>query len=427
MENKKPFDNYVANLERASKLLDLSPQELEKLKTPDAVLKGKVKIKTQKGVKSFDAFRVQFNNARGPYKGGIRFHSEADLYEVKALAALMAIKCAVVGIPLGGAKGGIAFNPKEFSEEEIENAARQWVRIMAKNIGSDKDIPAPDVATTAKLMAVMLDEYEKITKKSDPGVFTGKPLSLGGSVGREPATGQGGAYVLLELVKLLKLHPKKLKVAVQGFGNVGFHVANLLFDAGFKIVAVSDSTGGIQNQKGLDPRKVMMAKKQDGSVTAYKAPGVTEIGNDEILTMDCDILIPAALDSVIHEGNAGEIKAKIILEMANGPTTPGADEILWKKNIIVIPDVLANAGGVTVSYFEWIQNRTGLYWTEKEVQEKLKPIMTKAFTDSWQFSKEHRINMRDGTFAIAVKRIVEAMRARRAVASAKRERGSVKN
>ncbi len=409
---KTPFENYKRNLDRAAALLKLRPSEVTRLQTPDRILRGSIKLKTSKGVKTFPAYRVQFNNARGPYKGGIRFHPDADLDEVKALAAAMAVKCAVVGIPMGGGKGGVALDPKVFSKEDLARVARQWVRLMAKYIGVDKDVPAPDVYTNASTMAVMLDEFEKIAKRSEPGAFTGKPRSVGGSLGRDKATGQGGAFILLDLVKEMKLKPEDLTVAIQGFGNVGYFMAKILHDAGFRIVAVSDSKGGIYNAAGLVPDEVLEAKEKTGAVTGYKKPGTEAVTNEELLETTCDILVPAALDGVITEANAAGIRARVIVEMANGPTTPEADEILRNKKMVVVPDVLANAGGVTVSYFEWVQNKTGLSWTEEEVDRKLKEIMGTAFREVYAFHRAHDISLRDAAFAIAIERIVTAMRDR---------------
>jgi glutamate dehydrogenase/leucine dehydrogenase len=410
MQNNTPFANYITRVEKAGEVLGLSTAEVAALSTANNILEKDIEITRDNGAKeTLKAYRVQFNNARGPYKGGIRFHPAADLDEVKSLAAAMAIKCAVVGIPLGGGKGGVAFNPKEYSKKEIEQVSRAWARAMADYIGVDKDIPAPDVYTDGKVMSYILDEFEKINKRSEPGLITGKPLSIGGSEGRGTATAQGGAYVLAELLKVMGDTSKK-RVAIQGFGNAGAHMANILHGMGHTIVAVSDSKNGIYNAEGLDPEKVMKVKMEKGSVADFT--GAQVISNEELLTCDCDILVPAALDNQIREDNAGNIKAKIIIELANGPTTPAGDKILTDKGIILIPDVLSNAGGVTVSYFEWVQNRMGYYWTEEEVLEKLHPIMKKSFAEVWMMSKEKNLTPRDAAFAVAVKRIVEAMRDR---------------
>ncbi len=411
-----PFKNYKTNLAKAGVVLGLSAEEILALETPNRILEKTIEITTDGGEKKqFNAYRVQFNNARGPYKGGIRFHPGADLDEVKALSALMSIKCAVVNIPFGGAKGGVQFNPKDFSPKEIESVSRAWVRAMADYIGKDKDIPAPDVYTTPAIMAYMTDEFEKLTGRSEPGVFTGKPIILGGSEGRGTATAQGGVYVLDELLKISL--PKKggLRVAIQGFGNAGYHASRILHEAGNTIVAISDSKGGIYDTTGFDPQEIYAYKKEHGALPSgpeLLQSGGKVITNEEILTCECDVLVPAALDNQLRADNAGNVQAKIILELANGPTTPEADDIFEKRGITVIPDVLANAGGVTVSYFEWVQNGMNFYWSEQEVLEKLKPIMQKAFVDVWMLAKEHKVSLRDAAFIIGVKRINEAMKAR---------------
>ncbi len=413
MTTQTPFGNYQTNLRKAAKVLDLTEGEVFTLETPDRIIEKNIIIKAESGdEKTFKGYRVQFNNARGPYKGGIRFHPEADLDEVKALSAAMAIKCAVVNIPLGGAKGGVQFNPKDYTKKDIEMVSRAWAREMAPFIGKNKDIPAPDVYTTPEIMAYMMDEFEKVTGQSEPGVITGKPLSLGGSAGRGTATAQGGVYVLNELLAVMDLSEKKLRVAIQGFGNAGYHAACILHEAGHTIIAISDSKGGIYNTTGFDPQQIFSFKKETGSLPGgaeLLQSGGRVISNEEILTCDCDILIPAALDNQIRVDNADQIKAKIIIELANGPTTPEADDVLFARGITIIPDVLANAGGVTVSYFEWVQNFTHFYWTEEEVLEKLKPIMRKAFVDVWMLAKSHTISLRDAAFIIGVKRIHEAM------------------
>lgn len=420
-----PFNNYLARLKKAGEILNLSKKEIEKLSTPDRIIKKTLKVKLKNGkVKNFSAFRVQFNNARGPYKGGIRFHPLAELDEVKSLSALMAVKCAVAGIPLGGAKGGVEFNPKEFGDVDIEKISRAFARAFAPYIGSDKDIPAPDVYTTPEIMAFILDEYEKVIGRSEPGVITGKPLSLGGSLGRDFATGQGGVYVLEEALKFLGLKPKGQRVIVQGFGNAGFNVSKLLYKLGFRIVGLSDSKGGIISEKGFNPEVVEKAKQNKNSLHGIYCKGsvcdlkkmndekVRIVTNDELLESPCDILIPAALDNQIRGDNASKIKAKIILEIANGPVTPEADAILDKKGVIVIPDILANAGGVTVSYFEWAQNTSNFYWTLGEVEKRLREIMVKSFGDIWKTHLEKKITLRDSAFCLGLGRIVEAMRAR---------------
>lgn len=405
-----PFESFLKNLTAMRGVLGISDSALECLQHPYNILEKEITITRDDGSKSsYNAYRVQYNNARGPYKGGIRFHPEAHLDEVKALAAGMALKTAVVNIPLGGGKGGVQVNPKKHSALELERIARAWVQAFVDHIGVDKDIPAPDVYTNPEIMAYMLDEYENITGKSEPGMITGKPIALGGSQGRGTATAQGGVYVLEKLRKKLQKEPAELRVAVQGFGNAGFHVARILSELGYVIVAVSDSRGAVYDTNGIDPEKVFRVKQEHGSVIESD---YTTIPAEKIITCDCDIFIPAALDGQIHADNADQVQASIILELANGPTIPEADTILDQKEIIVIPDILANAGGVTVSYFEWVQNRMQYYWTEKEVLEKLQPIMTDAFDEVWQFSQEKNISLRKSAYALAVQKIILAMHLR---------------
>ena len=408
-----PFAFYLSRLEAVQRLLGLSAEEIKPLQEPMQVLSVPLTVQLESGkTEQFDAYRVQFNNARGPYKGGIRYHPQADLDEVKALAAAMALKCAVVGIPLGGAKGGVRFDPKAYSARDIEAISRAWSRAMAPHIGVDKDIPAPDVYTTPQIMGYMLDEYEKTTGKSEPGMITGKPLAIGGSLGRDTATAQGGVHVLRSYLASLGKELRGQRVIVQGFGNAGRHAAQLLVAEGARIVGLSDSQNGIYCEQGLMLEEVMRIKDGGESVAAYAKEGVRVVSNEELLTLDADVLIPAALDNQITQANASAVKASCILELANGPTSPEADEILETRKITVIPDILANAGGVTVSYFEWVQNRQGFYWTAQEVQERLRPIMERAFTDLGTFAKEKSVSLRQAAFALAVSRIVEAMKNR---------------
>lgn len=407
-----PFQNYLDNLERARKSLDLTDKEVEKLQNPQNVIQTELKIKTSNGEENFPAYRVQFNNARGPFKGGIRFHPAADLDEVKALAALMAIKCAVVGIPLGGAKGGVTIDPKKYNTKDLEEVARAWARAMAPYIGVSKDIPAPDVYTNSGTMAHILDEYEKIVGHEEFGVITGKPLALGGSLGRNTATAQGGVYVLENLLVDLGLNVKGLKISVQGFGNAGYTAASILNKMGAKVLAVSDSSGGVYFADGLDPEELNNFKENGGSLKDFNKEGYKIITNEELLLTECDVLIPAALDNQITKDNADSIKAKIVLELANGPTTPEADKILFEKGITLVPDVLANAGGVTVSYFEWVQNRAGDMWTEEIIFDRLKNIMTQSYKSVKALSVEKNIDMRLACFSLGVKRIIEAMNLR---------------
>lgn len=359
--------------------------------------------------KIFEAYRVQYDDSRGPNKGGIRFHPATDINEVKALAFWMTFKCATVGIPLGGGKGGVTVDPKRLSERELEQLSRGFIRGLRADIGPDKDVPAPDVYTNPKIMAWMLDEYETLHGRHLPGVITGKPLPVGGSAGRGYSTAQGGVYVTLELAKKMKLK-KGATVVIQGFGNAGSYMAKILTKKGYKIIGVSDSRGGIVNPKGLDPVAVEKHKASTGSVQNFA--GAKNVTNAQVLTTPCDILVPAALENVITADNAGKIKAKAIVELANGPTTPEADEKLYKKGIILVPDILANAGGVTVSYFEQVQNAYNYYWSEQEVLAKLEPIMVDSFNAVWANTVKYNCDLRTAAYIHAARRIEQAMLAR---------------
>lgn len=391
--------------------LDLSLRA--RLRVPQKTVEVNFPVKMDNGKsKLFTGFRVQFNNALGPYKGGIRFHPQVNLAGVKALAAWMAIKCAVVNVPFGGGKGGVVVDPKELSQKVLESLSRAYIGAIYQDIGPDLDIPAPDVGTNVQVMAWMLDEYEKLVGHKEPAALTGKPIELGGSEGREEATGQGGVYVLISLAKKLKTQPAKLSVAVQGFGNVGYHFAKIASDVGFRVVAIADSQGGIiVNQKtSLDVDKVMAWKKKTGSVVDF--PGSKSITNDQLLTSQCDILAPAALENVVNAKNAKKIKVKGIIELANGPVTPEADKILEKKRIISIPDVLANSGGVAVSYFEWVQNKQNSHWPKTKVDQELKKRMVKAFANVWRQSHYHRVSLREAAYILAIKRMAKAVKAK---------------
>lgn len=420
-----PYERFVRNLEDSFSILGLNDAEKTLLREPQHIHKKSVTITKDDGSEAtFPAFRVQYNNARGPYKGGIRYHELADEDEVKALAALMAIKTAVVGIPFGGGKGGVQCNPKTLSKKEVQAVSRAYVRAFQDYLGPDIDCPAPDVNTTPAIMAWMRDEYEKLTNSYAPAMITGKPLSYGGSRGRDTATARGGFFLLEELVEGEALEKRKLRVAVQGFGNAGATMAHLLHDAGYTIVAVSDSQGGIYSEEGIDPVRIEKYKNKTGSVAGeycqgsvcdtqkMKMDNVKHISNEELLECDCDILIPAALDNVINDKNAGKIQAKYILELANGPTTPEADDALEKRGVRIIPDVLANAGGVTVSYFEWTQGRSGEQWTDAYVDSELKRIMLDAYRDVRREVHRRKVSYRKAAFIVGVSRIVDAMRVR---------------
>jgi glutamate dehydrogenase len=358
----------------------------------------------------FQSYRVQYNSARGPYKGGIRFHPQVDVDEVKALSFWMAIKCAVVDIPMGGGKGGVVVDPKSLSQAEIEKLSRAWIQAFRDVVGPDKDIPAPDVYTNPQIMAWMADEYSKLVGKQTLGVVTGKPLDYGGSKGRETATATGGFYVLQEAIKEKNLKPEKLTVAVQGFGNAGSIMAKLLFDAGYKVVAVADSRATIYDRGGLDIDKLINHKQETSSVSEFK--GAKEISTQELFELKVDILVPAALENQITKDNAENIQAKIIVELANGPTTPEADQILHGNQVLVIPDVLANAGGVTVSYFEWLQNNSNNYWSEEEVDKELKERMMPAYQAISAAAEEYQVNLRTAAFIKALERLDQAEKIR---------------
>lgn len=402
----------MSQLDRAATFLKGEDRPfINLLRVPQRQVQISLPVRMDSGeIKVFEGYRVQYDNHRGPYKGGIRFHQQTDVDEVKALAFWMAIKCAVVNIPYGGGKGGITVDPHTLSKVELERLSRAWVKAMAPIIGVDRDIPAPDVNTNAQIMAWMVDEYGKVTGTYQSGVFTGKPLALGGSVGREAATGQGGFFALQQAAVKLGLTPAQTTVAIQGFGNVGSFFAFLAHAAGYKIIALSDSRGAIHNPKGLDPHAVMAHKEKTGGISGFN--GSKDIANNDLILLPCDVFVPAALENVLTKDNAAEVKAKMVLELANGPTTPEADDILQKKNILVVPDVLANAGGVTVSYFEWVQNRQGYYWAEQEVAARLEPIMRTAFDQVWAKKEEMKTTFRTAAFILAVQRIIDTMKLR---------------
>ena len=403
-----PFENAMSQLDKAAKIMNLDKNIHEILKQPERVLTVFIPVKMDDGnIQMFTGYRSQYNNNLGPYKGGIRYHWNVSLDEVKALSFWMMVKCATVNIPMGGGKGGIIVDPKELSEGELERLSRGYVQKLWRNIGSDKDVPAPDVYTTPQIMGWMRDEYEKLVGHEDPGVITGKTIEDGGSEGRSYSTAQGGVYCTRELTKKMGMKPEDTTVAIQGFGNAGGHMARILSEMGFNIVSVSDSKGGVkwegESGKGFDITSLEAHKKATGTVLDFG--GSQNISNEEILEMDVDILVPAALENVITKENAGNIKAKAVVELANGPTTPEADEILKEKGIVVVPDVLANAGGVTVSYFEWDQNVKGEHWSEEDVLIKLEKIMVDSFNEVWDTKEKYTIDMRTAAFVKAIERV----------------------
>ena len=407
-----PFSVAQAQLDTAAKHLNLDPGAHAMLKEPFKQLHTLVPVRMDDGtLKVFKGFRVQYNNARGPVKGGIRFHPEETIETVKALAAWMTWKCAVMNIPLGGAKGGVICDPKSMSHGELERLCRSYTNQIWGIIGPEIDIPAPDVYTTPQMMAWIMDEYSKIRGYPVPGVITGKPIQAGGSEGRDDATARGGVYTIREAAKHLNVDLSRATVAVQGYGNAGSFGAILMNELmGSTIVAVSDTGGGIYNSAGLDPRAVLKHKAETSSVVGY--PGSDSISNADVLELDVDVLLPSAMESVITVKNAGKIKARIVGELANGPTLPEADDILYEKNVFVIPDFLCNAGGVTVSYFEWMQNISADYWDLEHVHTRLNRKMTTAFHEVLSTSLDRNVNMRVAAYIVAVGRVAEVMKLR---------------
>lgn len=413
------FAEALSRLDGAAKFSDIDPEALERLRHPRAILEVSLPVRMDDGsARVFTGYRVRYNDARGPTKGGIRYHPDVHLSEVKALAFWMTCKCAVVNIPYGGGKGGVIVNPKELSRLELERLSRRYVEEMAEFIGPDTDIPAPDVYTNAMIMGWMMDEYSKIHRRRTPAVITGKPIPLGGSLGREDATGRGAYYCIKELEKRKGWKPGEVRVAIQGFGNAGQHVASLLHADGYRIVAVSDSRGAIHRPQGFDVPSLIHAKNDTRKLRAVYCEGsvcetvqADTISNEELLELDVDLLIPAALENQITEDNADRIQAPVVVEIANGPTTPDADAILGGKGTLVVPDILANAGGVTVSYFEWVQNKAGYYWPLAEVHEKLHAIMTREFNVVYDFMIEKEIDMRTAAYALALNRLGAAIAA----------------
>lgn len=405
---QNPFQNSMTQLNKVTQIKNLGDEFITRLKQPDRDIRISIPIKMDDGsIKIFEGYRVEYNNTLGPYKGGIRYHKDTEINEVKALAFWMTLKCAVAGIPMGGGKGGITVDPKELSKTELERLSRGWVQKLYDVLGPKKDVPAPDVNTTPEIMAWMADEYKKITGDETGATFTGKPLDKGGSAGRGPATGLGGFYVFNSLREQVGL-PDKCSVVIQGFGNVGLNAAQIFIENGHIIIAISDSKGGVYNENGLDIEKLVEHKKKTGSLINFD--GSKNLTNEELLETKCDLLIPAAFENMINDTNADKIRAKVILELANGPVTPEADEILFKKEISVIPDILANSGGVTVSYFEWDQNLKNEHWSEKEVFDKLLPMMNDAAQKTFKKAKEHSTDLRRGAFIVALERIKEKMR-----------------
>ena len=411
------FTDALRRLDEVADLIEVDPEVLERLRHPKSVMEVAIAIRRDDGsLKVFDGYRVRYDDTRGPTKGGIRFHPDVDVSEVKALAFWMTIKCAVVGLPFGGGKGGVVCNPKELSRLELERVSRGFVQALHDVLGPETDIPAPDVYTNAMVMGWMTDEYSRIERRRCPGTFTGKPIELGGSLGRDDATGRGAYYCIKELEERRGWTPAEVTVAIQGFGNAGQHVTALLHADGYRIVAVSDSQGGIRRDEGFDVPSLVQNKNDTRALRAVYCEGsvcqlvdAEVITNEELLELDVDILIPAALEGVITEDNAGRIKARTIIEVANGPITSDADRVLVAAGVTIVPDILANAGGVTVSYFEWVQNRGGLAWSLAEVHERLEEIMRREFAAVHDLATTLGVDLRRAAYAHALTRLGAAI------------------
>jgi glutamate dehydrogenase/leucine dehydrogenase len=402
-----PFQNALSQLARAAAVHPVPQTVLDRIAHPDREVRVTIPLTKDDGtIELYEGYRVQHNNARGPYKGGIRYHPQADIDEVKALALWMSLKCAVANIPMGGGKGGITVDPSKLSKSELERLSRGWVQKMAPVIGPHVDVPAPDVNTNPEIMGWMVDEYQKIAGDTTGATFTGKPLDKGGSEGRGAATGLGGLYTFNALSKKIGL-PQSCIVVVQGFGNVGGNAASLFYAAGHKVIAVSDARGGIVDENGLDISALQAYKKEKGTLVGFQSS--REISNNALLELSCDVLIPAALENQITAQNAAKIQAKLVLELANGPTTPEADDILFARGIYVVPDILANAGGVTVSTFEWEQNLKGEHWAEAAVNKKLEEIMTREAENVYVRAQSLKTDMRRAAFIVALERLQKAM------------------
>ncbi|OGY49189.1 MAG: hypothetical protein A3D39_05780 [Candidatus Buchananbacteria bacterium RIFCSPHIGHO2_02_FULL_39_17] len=411
-----PYQNAMTQLEKAAKIAGLQ-NKIGPLKKPMRILKANLAVRMDDGkIKKFKAFRVQYNNFRGPFKGGIRYHAQVSLDEIKALSFWMTIKTATVGIPMGGGKGGVIIDPKKLSPMELEKLSRAYVRAFYKYLGPNLDVPAPDVNTNSQIMDWMSDEFNKLTKKNQPAFITGKSLEFDGSQGRDTATADGGFFVLKEFLKQLKISPKKITVVIQGFGNVGANMAEKLYQSGFKIIGVSDSQTAIidPKKKGFNYNLIKEIKSHHGRIDVcvrHEAKYCKIVHNhlspQKIVEQSCDLLVLAALENQITKDNVSRIKAKMILELANGPITPKADQTLWQKNITVIPDVLANAGGVTVSYFEWRQNMKKENWSRAQILKKLKPIMIKALKRIDKIAKKYKIDLRTAAFISALRQIIK--------------------
>ena len=411
-ETLNPFEIARKQVKTACDRLNADPAVYEILKNPQRALEVSFPVKLDDGtVKTFTGYRSQHNNAVGPYKGGVRFHPNVNFDEVKALSIWMTIKCCVAGIPYGGGKGGITLDPRDYSEAELERISRAYAEAISPLIGEKIDIPAPDVNTNGKIMSWMVDAYENIVKKSAPGVFTGKPVEFGGSLARTEATGYGVNFAAVQALEKLGKDVKGATYAIQGFGNVGYHTGYYAHKAGAKIVAVSTVDVAIYNENGLDMEALFKEYQTNGFIT-NKAGYGKEIRNAELLALDVDVLAPCALENQLTSENAGKVRAKIVVEGANGPTTPEADAILRQNGVLVVPDILANCGGVVVSYFEWVQNLQGYYWEFDEVQEKETVVLRRAFRDIWNLAQEYDVDLRTASYMMSIRRVEKAMKLR---------------
>ena len=411
-ETLNPFEIARKQVKTACDRLNADPAVYEILKSPQRVLEVTFPVKLDNGtVKTFTGYRSQHNNAVGPYKGGVRFHPNVNLDEVKALSIWMTIKCCVAGIPYGGGKGGITLDPRDYSEAELERISRAYAEAISPLIGEKIDIPAPDVNTNGKIMSWMVDAYENIVKKSAPGVFTGKPVEFGGSLARTEATGYGVNFAAVQALEKLGKDVKGATYAIQGFGNVGYHTGYYAHQSGAKVVAVSTVDVAIYNENGLDMEALFKEFQEKGFITNEAGYG-KEISNAELLALDVDVLAPCALENQLTSENAGKVRAKIVVEGANGPTTPEADAILRQNGVLVVPDILANCGGVVVSYFEWVQNLQGYYWEFDEVQEKETVVLRRAFRDIWNLAQEYDVDLRTASYMMSIRRVEKAMKLR---------------
>lgn len=415
MEKINPFESMLSVLTETAEMMGLEESDYVVLKHPEREVKVAVPVEMDDGtIRVFEGYRVQHNSARGPYKGGLRFHPNTDLDEVKALAAWMSFKCAVADIPYGGAKGGVTVDPSSLSKNELERLTRNFTERIANNIGPEKDIPAPDVNTNAEIMGWIMDTYSRVTGGAPrPGVVTGKPIEIGGSLGRTAATASGVCQIAKMALKYLNVDEAASRFAVQGMGNVGGLTAQILFDAGNKVTCVSDVNGCVHSEAGLNITEIRNFLANGGKLNEYSAEGVEQLQREAVLTLDCDVLIPCALENQITGENANQVKAKVIVEGANGPTTPEADKILAERHIPVVPDILANSGGVVVSYFEWVQDLQNYYWDEKTVADRLQDKMESAFQAVVEAARKHNTTLRKGAYAVAIGRIITAEKIRK--------------